>query len=70
LENQKYEKYDKEDLIDEIIELQQENEQLKKQKEEIKEYLEKHIVCMKNGDVLIDGNIDELLKILKGDNDE
>ena len=35
LENQKYERYDKEDLVDEIIELQAENQQLKKQKDDV-----------------------------------
>lgn len=41
LENQKYEKYDKEDLVDEIMELQQENQLLKKQKDDVVEYIKK-----------------------------
>ena len=31
---------------------------------EVREYIEKHIAMFKNGDILVDMNIDELLEIL------
>ena len=46
-------------------------EQLENIKKEIKEYIEKNVVCFKNGDMLVELNVDDLLNILnKGENNE
>ena len=46
-------------------------EQLENIKKEIKEYIEKNVVCYKNGDMLVELNVDGLLNILnKGENNE
>ena len=60
LENQKYEKYDKEDLVDEIIELQAENQQLKKQKDDVVEFINKR----KTEDDWLEVNANRLLRML------
>lgn len=39
-------------------------EQLENIKKEIKEYIEKNVVCFKNGDMLVELNVDDLLNIL------
>lgn len=38
--------------------------QLENIKKEIKEYIEKNVVCFKNGDMLVELNVDDLLNIL------
>lgn len=44
-------------------------EQLENIRKEIKEYIEKNVACFKNGDMLVELNVDDLLNILnKGDN--
>ena len=68
----------------EVRNLQQKVEQLEKElqitankckqleniRKEIKEYIEKNVACFKNGDMLVELNVDDLLNILnKGDND-
>lgn len=35
---------------------------------EVREYIEKHTIMFKNGDILVDMNIDELLEILDKEN--
>lgn len=50
-----YEEYEK---------LQQKVEQLENIRKEIKEYIEKNVVCCKNGDMLVEINVDDLLNIL------
>ena len=35
---------------------------------EVREYIEKHTVMFKNGDILVDMNVDELLEILDKEN--
>ena len=47
-----------------IINLQQKVEQLENIRKEIKEYIEKNVVCFKNGDMLVELNVDDLLNIL------
>lgn len=44
--------------------LQQKVEQLENIRKEIKEYIEKQVVCCKNGDMLVELNVDDLLNIL------
>ena len=39
-------------------------EQLENIKKEIKEYIEKNVACFKNGDMLVELNVDDLLNIL------
>ena len=49
--------------------LRKENHQLENIRKEIKEYIEKNAACFKNGDMLVELNVDDLLNILnKGDN--
>ena len=44
-------------------------EQLENIRKEIKEYIEKNVVCFKNGDILVELNVDDLSNILnKGSN--
>lgn len=38
--------------------------QLEDIRKEIKEYIEKQVVCCKNGDMLVELNVDDLLNIL------
>ena len=71
------------EILDLITNLQQKVEQLEKElqttannckqleniRKEIKEYIEKNVACFKNGDMLVELNVDDLLNILnKGDN--
>ena len=75
LENECLLKYSKAQMIQKYIDELEENVVLsdlwcKSQKKikEVREYIEKHIAMFKNGDMLVDINIDELLEILdKGD---
>ena len=65
------EDYDKikNSLNEQIEDLQQKVEQLENIRKEIKEYIEKNVACFKNGDMLVELNVDDLLNILnKGDN--
>lgn len=39
-------------------------EQLENIRKEIKEYIEKNVACFKNGDMLVELNVDDLLNIL------
>ena len=48
----------------EVHNLQQKVEQLENIRKEIKEYIEKNVVCFKNGDMLVELNVDDLLNIL------
>ena len=52
LERQKYEEYDKEDLVDEIMELQQENQKLKENRDEAIEILESMPINASGGEIL------------------
>ena len=57
--------------INQYLGLQQKVEQLESIRKEIKEYIEKNVVCFKNGDMLVELNVDDLSNILnKGDNNE
>ncbi len=47
-----------------ITSLQQKVEQLENIRKEIKEYIEKNVVCCKNSDMLVEFNVDDLLNIL------
>ena len=61
--------FDKKELYKQIDDLQQKVEQLESIRKEIKEYIEKNVVCFKNGDMLVELNVNDLLSILnKGDN--
>ena len=52
-----------------VDELEKKVEQLENIRKEIKEYIEKNVACFKNGDMLVELNVDDLLNILnKGDN--
>lgn len=56
-------------LMKKYEELEQKVEQLENIRKEIKEYIEKNVVCCKNSDMLVELNVDDLLNILnKGDN--
>ena len=48
----------------EVHNLQQKVEQLENIRKEIKEYIEKNVACFKNGDMLVELNVDDLLNIL------
>ena len=48
----------------EVRNLQQKVEQLENIKKEIKEYIEKNVVCCKNSDMLVELNANDLLNIL------
>ena len=48
----------------EVRNLQQKVEQLENIRKEIKEYIEKNVVCCKNSDMLVELNVDDLLNIL------
>lgn len=57
--------------INRYLNLQQKVEQLENIRKEIKEYIEKNVACFKNGDMLVELNVDDLLNILnKGDKNE
>jgi len=49
------------------VNYKKENERLHSIIKEVREYIEKHIAMFKNGDMLVDMNIDELLEILEKD---
>ena len=51
-----------------LVEFMEENKRLHSIIKEVREYIEKHIAMFKNGDVLVDMNIDELLEILDKEN--
>ena len=51
-------------MLEGIKHLQQKVEQLENIKKEIKEYIEKNVVCCKNSDMLVELNVDDLLNIL------
>lgn len=53
-----------------ITNLQQKVEELENIRKEIKEYIEKQVVCCKNGDMLVELNVDDLLNILNKESDE
>ena len=42
----------------------------KLRKDKMKEYIENHIAIFKNGNILVDMNVEELLNILDGENNE
>lgn len=67
LENQKYKKYDKEDLVDEIMKLQEENQQLKKNRDKAIEILECIPINANGGEILEVER--KTLHILKGDSE-
>ena len=61
--------FDKKELYKQIDDLQQKVEQLESIRKEIKEKKKKNVVCFKNGDMLVELNVNDLLSILnKGDN--
>lgn len=47
-----------------VGELEMKVEQLENIRKEIKEYIEKNVVCFKNGDMLVELNVDDLSNIL------
>lgn len=51
-------------ISEEVINLKRDNDNLKSIIKEVKEYIEKHTIMFKNGDMLVDMNIDELFEIL------
>ena len=51
-------------MLEGIKDLQQKVEQLENIRKEIKEYIEKNVACFKNGDMLVELNVDDLLNIL------
>lgn len=53
--------------VDEVIKIIKSKENII---EEVREYIEKHIAMFKNGDMLVDMNIDEFLKILDKENQD
>lgn len=58
-----------EELNEYTQQLEYKVEQLENIRKEIKEYIEKHVVCCKNGDMLVELNANDLLNILnKGSN--
>lgn len=58
-----------EELNEYTQQLEYKVEQLENIRKEIKEYIEKNVACFKNGDMLVELNVDDLLNILnKGDN--
>lgn len=50
--------------LNELSEILKYVEQLENIRKEIKEYIEKNVVCFKNGDMLVELNVDDLLNIL------
>ena len=62
--------YDKETLRDMVLDKQKEINDLRNIIKEVREYIEKHIAMFKNGDMLVDMNIDELLEILDKENQD
>ena len=64
-----YKKY-KGTLNKQIEELKSQLQQKENIIKEVREYIEKHIVMFKNGDILVDMNIDELLEILDKEDKE
>ena len=64
--NNKEEEFEKENYnnVVEISRLKRKVEQLENIRKEIKEYIEKQVVCCKNGDMLVELNVDDLLNIL------
>ena len=52
------------------LDLQQKVEQLENIRKEIKEYIEKNVVCCKNSNILIELNVDDLLNILNKGSDK
>ena len=56
--------------IKDSVDLQQKVEQLENIRKEIKEYIEKQVVCCKNGDMLVELNVDDLLNILNKGSDK
>ena len=53
-----------------VGELEMKVEQLENIKKEIKEYIEKNVACFKNGDMLVELNVDDLLNILNKGSEE
>ena len=51
-------------MLEGIKHLQQKVEQLENIRKEIKEYIDKNVVCCKNSDMLVELNVDVLLNIL------
>ena len=55
------------------VSLQQENSQLKDNWNKLKDFIEKNVVCLKSGNLLVELNVDKLYKILElesGNSDE
>ena len=60
----KYVEFYEKDLKQLTEDLQQKVEQLENIRKKIKEYIEKNVVCCKNGDMLVELNVDDLSNIL------
>ena len=56
------------EVIEYIEYLQNQLQQKENKEKEIREYVEKHIAMFKNGNMLVDINVDELLEILNKEN--
>lgn len=69
-EAQQYKKYEREDLIDEIINLQQENQQLKERIDRTLEKMKSEIIEIKDRGFYIYSDIGAIEEILKGESDE
>lgn len=53
-----------------IMKIADERDELENIRKKIKEYIEKNVACFKNGDMLVELNVDDLLNILNKGSEE